>query len=448
MITPLAIVLGLTLLAVTQVAAQPPAVDASPVLVELLQSARGGNVDAMYSLGRAYADGTQGARQEAAEAASWWRQAASAGHTEAQRELARLHLDGRGVPQAFDEARRLFFLAANKNDTAAQYHLAMLILSGRGGDSSLADGLRWLERAAEAGHAPAQLELGRAYLNGTHVEPDPARARRWLERAAAQSHPNSIYYLASLYDSGKLVPDQPAQARMLFEQAASAGHEKSQVWMAHWHERQDPPDYTEALRYFRDAAARGDADGQYGVARLNLDRLVRTSNAQEGLRNLQLAVSANHPAAHFRIGKMYGSGALGGGPPRALDHFQRAANLGHADAMYELGLAHYHGTPPLRKSPATAAHWWRRASLAGHLESQYAFALLHLNGAGVERNPGVAFAIANVAAAQGHADAGRVRDQLLTSLPPEVLREAQQLSLQLFQQYVAGGDTTMRDQLR
>lgn len=444
----LALALGLTLLAAGHALAMSAPSDPVSDLPDLRQAALAGNISSMYALGRAYADGVEGTRPDSAEAASWWRKAAAAGHTDAQRELALLHIEGRGVPQTFDEARRLLFLAANKNDTEAQFHLAMLIISGRGGDMTVSAGIQWLERAAETGHRPAQLELGIIYLNGSHIEVDSDRGRNWLERAVSQGHTPAMYQLASLYESGKLSPQQPGQARDLFERAAAAGHAKSQVWLARWYERQDPPDYREAISHYRAAAAQGDSDGHYGVARLNLDRLVRTSNAQEGLRHLHLAVGLDHPEAHFMLGQMYGNGALGGGSTNALDHFHSAARLGHAGAMYELGIAHYHGTPPLRKNPTMAAHWWRRASLAGHLESQYAFALLHLNGIGVQRNPGVAFAIVNVAAAQGHPDAGAVRDQLLSSLPPDILREAQELSVRIFQQYVAGADTAIRERLK
>lgn len=422
--------------------------DETARLLELRQSARGGDVDAMYELASVYERGADGTRADLSEAASWFARAATAGHTLAQRTLALMHLEGRGVPQSFEEAQQLFFQAAQKNDEISQYHLGILLLTGRGGQMSVETAVQWLERAAEAGHAGAQVELGRAYLEGAHVDKDEQRGLSWIRQAASQGHTPAVYLLAVFFEAGEIIPEDPAQAQQLFNQAAEAGLADAQVWVGQWHEKQSPPDYPRALRYYRDAARQGNADGHFGVARLNLERLLRTSNSQEGLRHLREAVSLNHAEAHYTIGRMYGSGSLSGGSALALQHFQQAANRGYTPAMYELAVAYYQGTAPVKKNAVLAAQWWRRASQAGHLESQYAFALLHLSGSGVEKNSGVAFALANVAAAQGHAEAAKVRDELMTSMPPETLRQAQDLSVQLFAQYALNADANMKAQLK
>ena len=416
--------------------------------LELRQAARDGDVEALYRLGRLHLEGNAELRSDPAEAAKWWRRAAGAGHTDAQRELALLYASGRGVPQSFQEATRLFFLAASKGDVESQFQLGMLLKSGRGGQMSIETGMEWLVRAAKGDHHRAQLALARAYLEGEWVERDHDQGVAWLRRAVDADHPPAIYYLATLYDAAELIPDDPSEARRLFERAAAAGYPEAQVWMGRYFEREAHPDHPAALAQYRLAAAQGDADGHFGVARIHLDRLVRTPNTQEGLRHLYAAAELGHADAHYTLGRMYGRGALPGGGAQAVTHFQRAAQLDHADAMYELGLAHYQGTGPLSRNHAAAADWWRRAAQRGHVESQYAFALLHLTGAGVQRNPGVAFALANVAAAQGHSDAASVRDELMKSLDTDVLQEAQELSLLLFRQYVSRPNAAMQELLR
>jgi TPR repeat protein len=237
-------------------------------------------------------------------------------------------------------------------------------------------------------------------------------------------------------------------AKSYYARSADAGLAESQVWLAGWFERQEPPTYGKALRYYKLAADQGNSDGHYGVARLNLDRLLYTPNSQEGLRHLRAAITLNHPEAHYTIARMYGNGSLSGGSVKALEHFQSSANLNFAPAMYELAVAYYQGTPPLKRNATLAAQWWQRAAFAGHLESQYAFSLLYISGNGVERNPGVAFALANLAAAQGHGQAAKVRDQLMTNLAPETLREAQDLSVQLFEKVSAHVDPSTRSLLK
>lgn len=420
----------------------------TPNLVELRQAARQGDVSAKFRLAEIFENGENGTKQNLREAASWYASASQSGHTEAQRRLALMHLQGRGVPQSFDEAQKLFFQAAQKNDEESQYQLGRLLLNGSAGEMSVETAAMWFEKAAEAGHQGAQLELGRLYIDGFHADRDVDRGLRWVEMAANNGHPRSQYLLASLYEAGDLLPEDPDQAHLHYKLAADAGLPDAQVWMALWYERQDPPQYGTALRLYKQAASQNNADGSFGVARLNLDRLLHASNSQEGLRFLRKAVALDHSEAHYYIGRMYGSGRLNGGSSRALQHFQRAANRGFGPAMYELALAYYQGTPPLKKNPSAAAGWWRKAASAGHVDSQYAFSLLFLSGTGVEKNPGLAFAIANVAAAQGHGEALQMRDRLLASLPSETLRDAQDLSVEIFEQFTGGQDESVRSRLK
>lgn len=438
------------LLALTgPVAAEEPLPAAeAPDVLQLRQAAKEGDPDSKYRLAVIYEQGQYGVAQNYSEAATWYASAAAAGHTNAQRALALMHMNGRGVPQSFEEAQKLFFQASQKNDEVSQYHLGRLLLTGMAGQMSVETAVQWFERSAEAGHQGAQLELGRLYLEGRHVTQDVERGLKWVREAADNGHPPSMQLLASLYEAGDLIPEDPDNAKTYFLRAAEAGLPQAQVWMAGWYERQSPPQYGKAMRFYKDAANQGDGDGHFGVARLNLERLIHTSNSQEGLRHLRAAVGLNHPEAHYTLARMYGNGSLSGGSVKALEHFQQASNLGYAPAMYELAVAYYQGTPPLKRNPTMAAVWWKKAASAGHVESQYAFSLLHLSGTGVAQNAGVAFALANVAAAQGHEDAIKVRDQLLSTLPPDVLRDAQDLSVQLFEQFAANADPSSRSLLK
>ena len=66
---------------------------------------------------------------------------------------------------------------------------------------------------------------------------------------------------------------------------------------------------------------------------------------------------------------MYALGALHSDltqPPNleaARHWFGQAANAGHVDAMYSLGMLHEDSTPPVLDA---ALHWYERAADAGH----------------------------------------------------------------------------------
>lgn len=431
---------GLLAIAMLLTANAVLAVDSSqidpPELLTLRESARNGDIDAKYRLALLYESGGSGLKKSYSEAAARLYEAATAGHTLAQRKLAMMHLKGRGVPQSYEEAQRWYFQASQKNDTPSQYHLGMILLTGQGGQMSVETATEWFRKAAESNHKGAQLELGRLYLTGKHVSKNVDVGLKWVKRAADQDYAPAMFLLAQLYEEGQVVTEDPEQSLSYYTRAAESGHPDSQVWMGSWYERQEPPQYAKAFSVYKKAAKRGSAAGHFGVARMHLERLIRATNSDEGLRHLRQAASLNFPEAHYTMGIMYGKGSLSGGSKKALEHFQVAANLKHTPAMYQLAFAYYQGTPPLKKNIRKAAQWWRAAASAGHVDSQYAFSLLYLKGNGVPKNRGVAFALANIAAAQGHNDAAKVRDELHASLTPDTLRKAQDLSVDLFKQYV------------
>ena len=371
-----------------------------------------------------------------AAAAKEYEKAVVHGHVGALRELALLHMYGRGVPQSFDRSQKLFFRAATQDDPASQYYLGRLLVTGKAGEMSIDDGVGWITKSAESGFPDAQATLGSMMIEGDHLPRDQQTGFRWIRTAADQDHPSSLYVLAKLYEDGDGVPRDLERARMYYRRSAEAGYDKALVWVAHWHLDQDLPDHLAALRAFKDAARQGNADANFGIAELHLGRKLRASSSQEGLEHLRIAADRRHPGAHYLLGRMYGDGTLSGGSAKALEHFAMSASLGHREAMYQLGIAHYKGTNPLKKDDIRAAYWWRKAAYKGHVESQFSFGLMHIQGRGVQRNRGIGWALMNVAAAQGHDPATKQRELLRPKLSEIELKEAQELSVQLFSEIV------------
>ncbi len=125
--------------------------DAQQTLDELRALAEQGDTEAQFDLGVRYANG-QGAPQDYAEAARWYRLAADQGYADAQHSAGLLYANGQGVPQ--DEA----------------------------------EAVRWYRLAADQGHVSAQFDLGTRYSSGGRgVSQDDVEAHMWFNLAAAQS---------------------------------------------------------------------------------------------------------------------------------------------------------------------------------------------------------------------------------------------------------------------
>jgi TPR repeat protein len=109
----------------------------------LFQDARGGDIEAQYTLAHLYLKGRGGVVQDTATAIGWFEKAATRGHQDAPFDLALLYMEG---------------IRVEKSSVLA---------------------LEWLEKAAAAGNPYGQYYLGLAYLEN---EPDVARI--WLEKSA------------------------------------------------------------------------------------------------------------------------------------------------------------------------------------------------------------------------------------------------------------------------
>ena len=124
----------------------------------VMHDAEQGNAKAQALLGYMFMAG-KGVRQDAAEAAKWFRTAAAQGNPEAEDWLGYLYETGMGVPQNYPEAVRLYRLAADQGDADAQKNLGRMYAKGKGVAKNQHEAIKWLRKAATQGNEEAQKAL-------------------------------------------------------------------------------------------------------------------------------------------------------------------------------------------------------------------------------------------------------------------------------------------------
>ena len=76
------------------------------------------------------------------------------------------------------------YAAVNFGDATAQYNLARMFLDGNGVPPDPRQAARWLYLAADKGHIESEAVLGQLLFNGyDHVAPQRARGLMWLSLA-------------------------------------------------------------------------------------------------------------------------------------------------------------------------------------------------------------------------------------------------------------------------
>ncbi len=152
--------------------------------------------------------------------------------------------------------------------------------------------------AARAGDSRGLTMLGRAAERGWGMAPDPAQAAGWYRRGAEAGDPWAMFNLADLHLRGEGVPRDPAEATRLYAEAARAGllQALNMLGMLAETGAAGPPDPAAALTYYTAAAERGDAWGQFNLAR----HLIAEGRLPEALdwldRALVCRVSGFHAA--------------------------------------------------------------------------------------------------------------------------------------------------------
>ncbi len=175
-----------------------PQAAASSSLTALQYAAEGGHPIAQWKLGRMYAKG-DGVAQDDLRAYDYFSKVANA-HAEdsptapqaavvanAFVALGRYYLSG--IPNSKvkadpERAREMFSYAASYFGNAeAQYNLARMYLDGVGMPRDPRYGIRWLGLAARKGQHQAQALLGQMLFNGSGSQRQAARGLMWLTLA-------------------------------------------------------------------------------------------------------------------------------------------------------------------------------------------------------------------------------------------------------------------------
>jgi TPR repeat protein len=130
--------------------------------------------------------------------------------------------------------------------------------------------------------------------------------------------------------------------------------------------------YAEAMRWYRTAAAKGNALAQMRIGGLYGDGHGVPQNYGEALRWFRLAAAQGNSGAQNNIGMFYMQGwGVAQDYGQALSWFRKAADQDHAVAQRNIGLMYFKGWG-VAPDRAEAIRWWRKAAANGDDQSKEA----------------------------------------------------------------------------
>jgi len=262
---------------------------------------------------------------------------------------------------------------------------------------------------ADEGYAPAQFNVGFCYRSGNPVPKDYAKAVEWYLKAAEQGEASAQNNLGYHYYNGLGISQ----------------------------------DYAKAAEWYGKAAAQG-----YAGAKEQLDKLKAEGKISAGSTAPQSPQNITANANQMKDILEQANALMEHNPDKALELYQKAANLGSGEALFvlysvldqeddndpqtknaanvylhkaaEAGYAdaqfilacNYETGEGVQKNVAEAAKWYLKAAEQGYSDAQYGIGSLLCFGEGIEKDKKEGLKWLSKASNQGHANAKKYLDEI------------------------------------
>lgn len=258
------------------------------------------------------------------------------------------------------KAFKLYKESAELGYCSAQAKLGEIYRAGLlGEEESPKRSYRWYYKAAERGNASAQFYIGYYYASGYGVKKDPLQAFKWYSRAAEQNNPSALNNLANCYEYGKGTSVDLTKAVHYFEEAAKLGNTTAQKNLAICYKNGIGVNVNPNKVFFwtLEAAKLSDQDAQrniafyylkgYGTNKNDEESLIwyarcyhrnnSISNAEQAFWAFAEKAQEGDAQSLYVAGKCLQYGiAIDKNIVEANSYFEKAANIGHVEAMIKL----------------------------------------------------------------------------------------------------------------
>ncbi len=378
-----------------------------------------GHARAQHSLGFYYVNG-KGVKQDYVQAVYWYRKAAEQGYAYAQFDLGLCYDYGKVVGWNFEQAAYWYQKAADQGIAGAQRNLGLLYYERRNRSHEQArqnyeQAVYWLRKAVDQGDAGAQFHLGLWYLNriiplanecwaeilfkkappingGIH-EISKIKAFYWIKKSAEQGYLFGQRELGSCYYEGIGVTEDHYQAFFWYKKAADRGDSVSQAMLGDMCllGHGSDIDIPSAIIWYK-KAAQEDAESCTKLGVLYLKTEAVKNNQSMAIKYFLRAIAIGSScAAHISLGECFYNGiGVEKNQIKAAEHFwcagkmmgegnydkggwhfskeeykseeywfHKAAQLGNAWAMYDLGICYDY------EDDEQASYWYQKAAAQG-----------------------------------------------------------------------------------
>ena len=302
-----------------------------PAVVITVLVIRGDQLERHYNRGLSAA-----ASGDFAAAQYNFEKAGAMGHAESDCKLVTLYRTGiLTANDVNEEILRLLTRAALNGSLEAEFELGKLAENGPEADNKLA-ALHY-RRAALGGHVQGLLAMGRLHEHGLGVNQSSLLAKEFYLKAAENKAPEAYVALGLLYINKNKEENDYRQAVKYLELAARANVPRAFTALGYINEQLYPDDAQKQIKtgkYYKRAAELRDPEGTVNYA----DYLLQHGLNQEAVKYYRAAAEKlNFPLAYHRLGMFYYQQPEAD-YARARRYFEHSASAGNSSSWINLGI--------------------------------------------------------------------------------------------------------------
>lgn len=237
--------------------------------------------------------------------------------------------------------------------------------------------------AAESGDAEAQFQIGNCYYSGNGVDQDDTKALHWWLKAYEQGHAGARAALGlDICDNMQAEEHEQRTAEFEFlKSGAEAGDALYQLGLgqAYLNGAGVEKNVNAAVKWWLKAA-------EQGHAQVEVENPSIRDEVSKTFAGFWVSSSVGGGEEKFMLGLLYFKGEfVQKSRDLAVYWWQRSAEQGFPDALYNLGICSRDGTG-LAQSDETAVQYWLKAAELGHGDACYNLGLFYDAGKGVPRD--------------------------------------------------------------
>ena len=257
---------------------------------------------------------------------------------------------------------------AENNDANAQFELAVCYETGNGVLRNEHLAIYWYEKAARQGIAKAQYELGKHYEKGFVVTKSDYDAYYWYRKAAENGNAEAQYKLGLYFGNNEETQINPVQSFEWFKRSAEQGFVLAQLKLGEYYEKGigAKKDIEKAISCYKEAAEKGNVDALNNLTMYWVSSVEANFRSEEALYYYKKASEEGQNQVKEIVLSDY---TKFNKQEDYIEWLIFAAELGDANAQYQLGIKYYTGNG-IERNKKLSYEWIAKAASKGNKEAK------------------------------------------------------------------------------